>query len=415
MTGEGQASFLQKVRTAIARSDVSLDAASDAFVERQVLVFSSFAVVVGAVFWSVIYLSLQGQLVAAAVPFGFAAITAVTFVIAVKTDGFGWYRELQFALVLILPFLLMTILGGFVPGSAVIIWALLTPVGALLSAKPHRAVYWFLGYVALVMLSVLGPDLSTVEPNLDSILIPVMFGVNLATPTAIMFLVVRKFVEQRDVVRVLLQEEQAKSENLLLNVLPEQVAHRLKENADTIAENYDSVSVLFADIVGFMPIFQRMGPQQMVDMLNLVFSHFDEMAAQFSVEKIRTIGDNYMVASGLPQRRSDHATALADMAIAIRDYEPELPEGMPPIVFRIGINSGPVVAGVIGTSRYQYDIWGDTVNTASRMESHGVPGQIQISDETKKLIEDEFDVSPRGTIEVKGKPDMETWILNQRV
>ena len=152
----------------------------------------------------------------------------------------------------------------------------------------------------------------------------------------------------------------------------------------------------------------------MVKVLNDVFTHFDGLAEDFGVEKIRTIGDNYMVASGLPVARRDHAVALADMALAMRDYEPTLPVGMPDLVFRIGINSGPVVAGVIGTSRYQYDIWGDTVNTASRMESHGVPGAIQISAATRALLGDEFVVERRGTIDVKGKASMETYLLQQR-
>ena len=233
-------------------------------------------------------------------------------------------------------------------------------------------------------------------------------------PTGIVFLLIGRFVHQRDHARRLLAIEQEKSENLLINVLPVDVASRLKDNADAIAEHYDSVSVLFADIVGFTPMSETLSPAEMVAVLNGVFTHFDALAAQFGVEKIRTIGDNYMVASGVPVVRHDHAAALADMAIAMRDYEPTLPEGVSELVFRIGINSGPAVAGVIGTSRYQYDIWGDTVNTASRMESHGVPGAIQISAATRALLGAEFVVERRGTIDVKGKAPMETYLLQQR-
>ena len=217
-----------------------------------------------------------------------------------------------------------------------------------------------------------------------------------------------------DHARRLLEIEQQKSEVLLYNVLPERVAERLKDSDEPIAEHFESVSVLFADIVGFTPMSEAISPAQMVEVLNDVFRYFDAAADRCGVEKLRTMGDNYMVASGVPIERPDHAAALADMAIVMRDYRPDLPADTPPIVFRIGINSGPVVAGVIGTSRYQYDIWSDTVNTASRMESHGVPGEIQITAATRALLGDDFNCSRRGMIDIKGKAPMETYILHGR-
>ena len=413
MTAQNPQGFLPRVRDAIARTDVSLDAATDASVEKQVLTLSSLAITVGAVVWGLVYLAFNEPW-AAVVPLSYAAVTVITLVIAIETNGFEWYRDFQFVLVLVLPSILMAILGGFVPGSAVIIWALLTPIGALLSTEPRRASAWFGAYVVLVDVSIWAADLRSAASELPDLVIAIMFGMNLAVPTGITFLVVRKFVEQRDIARRLLVEEQQKSENLLLNVLPEDVAKQLKNNSGAIAEHYDSVSVLFADIVGFTPMSETLLPDQMVSTLNDVFSHFDTLAEEFGVEKIRTIGDSYMVASGLPVRRSDHAAALADMALAMRDFTADVLAGSPPIVFRIGINSGPAVAGVIGTSRYQYDIWGDTVNTASRMESHGVPGEIQVSAATRDLLVSEFEFRRHGTIEVKGKDAMETWILEAR-
>jgi PAS domain S-box-containing protein len=213
-----------------------------------------------------------------------------------------------------------------------------------------------------------------------------------------------------------LAEANARSEELLLNVLPEAIAAQLKEHAGTIADRYESISILFADIVGFTPMSLELTPEETVDLLNQYFTYFDELVDRLGVEKIRTIGDNYMAAAGVPTPRPDHAAVLAEMAIAIRDYVKDAPPvNGHRLDFRIGINSGPVVAGVIGTKKFQYDIWGDAVNTASRMESHGVPGRIQISEATRNLIGDEFICTPRGEIDIKGKGPMKTWFLEDPV
>lgn len=203
-----------------------------------------------------------------------------------------------------------------------------------------------------------------------------------------------------------LRYERERAERLLLNVLPRTVATELKENGTTTARRFADVSVLFADIVGFTPMSANMEAEEVVTRLNEVFTHFDGLADRYQVEKIRTIGDTYMVAAGVPVPRADHAHALASMALDMMAYAVQ-----GPLSFRIGIHSGPAVAGVIGTRKFQYDIWGDTVNTASRMESHGEPGRIQISDATYQLIKDRFAISPRGSIEVKGKGTLTTWWL----
>jgi class 3 adenylate cyclase len=200
--------------------------------------------------------------------------------------------------------------------------------------------------------------------------------------------------------------ERTRAESLLLNVLPAEVAGELKRRGETTARRFESISVLFADIVGFTPLAAEMDPEEMVAQLNEVFTSFDQLADRYGCEKIRTIGDNYMVASGVPTPREDHAEALAGMALEMIRYA----EGSP-WSFRIGINSGPAVAGVIGTKKFQYDVWGDTVNTASRMESHGEPGRIQISEATNTLIKDHYATTPRGPIEVKGKGTLNTWWL----
>ena len=209
-----------------------------------------------------------------------------------------------------------------------------------------------------------------------------------------------------------LEEERSESERLLLNILPPAIAQRLKTEPGVIADRFDSVSVLFSDIVGFTPLSESLSAVQLVEWLNEVYSAFDTLVQVHDVEKIRTIGDGYMVAAGVPFPRDDHAAALTRLALDMRAHFTTLPPvGGHKVNFRIGINSGPLVGGVIGTHKFQYDIWGDTVNTAARMESHGVPGRIQVSAATYELIKHDFTCERRGTIDVKGKGEMETWFV----
>jgi class 3 adenylate cyclase len=216
--------------------------------------------------------------------------------------------------------------------------------------------------------------------------------------------------EQRYLRRI--EDETAKFERLLLTILPRQVIGRLNQGEAMIADRFEGVSVLFADLVGFTQHSARVTPAAMVDYLNRLFSEFDALARELGVEKIKTIGDAYMVAAGIPKPRPDHAQALASMALDMLDVMTTSPDIAPlGLELRVGINSGPVVAGVIGRKRFLYDLWGDAVNTASRMESQGTPGHIQITQSTYELISDEFVCEARGTVSVKGKGEMETWYL----
>jgi adenylate cyclase len=221
------------------------------------------------------------------------------------------------------------------------------------------------------------------------------------------------------------QVAQEQSENLLLNILPQAIAQRLKKNQPTgnnlaasnlIADGYSDVTVMFADIVGFTDLSGRIPPQKLVDLLNQIFSRFDLLAETYKLEKIKTIGDAYMVVGGLPQPRSDHAIAIAAMALdmidAIAQFNLDTGESFQ---IRIGINSGAVVAGVIGIKKFIYDLWGDTVNIASRMESHGEAGRVHVSAATFELLTGSFLLEERGTISVKGKGEMQTyWLKSKR-
>ena len=231
-------------------------------------------------------------------------------------------------------------------------------------------------------------------------------------------------IEERQKVEKALRSEQEKSERLLLNILPAAIAARLKQHQGSLADRFDEVSVLFADIVGFTPLSARISALELVILLNEIFSVFDNLTERHGLEKIKTIGDAYMVAGGLPVPRDDHAEAVANMALdmqaAIKKFKatPPLPEGEQRESFqiRIGINTGPVVAGAIGTKKFIYDLWGDTVNVASRMESQGVPGRIQVTAATAERLKDKYVFEKRGEISVKGKGTMTSyWLLHAKI
>ena len=212
------------------------------------------------------------------------------------------------------------------------------------------------------------------------------------------------------------QIEQEKSEKLLLNILPSPIVDRLKLSSEAIADGFAEATVLFADIVGFTELSSRLSPKELVHRLNEIFSAFDALVEKHGLEKIKTIGDAYMVVGGLPEPRSDHAIAMAQFAIEMRSELQRINEVLgESIDIRIGINSGPVVAGVIGTKKFIYDLWGDAVNVASRMESHGKPGEIHVSETTYKKLRSHFHLESRGGIHIKGKGDMETYWLRDEI
>jgi PAS domain S-box-containing protein len=222
-------------------------------------------------------------------------------------------------------------------------------------------------------------------------------------------------ITERRQTEVALRLARKKSELLLLNTLPQAIAERLKKGQRTIAESFEDVTVMFADLVDFTKYSAQTSPTELVEMLNVIFSEFDQLAEQHGLEKIKTIGDAYMVVAGLPTPRVDHAEAIAEMALdmqeAIAQYNAETGQAFK---IRIGINSGPVVAGVIGIKKFSYDLWGDTVNIASRMESQGIPGCIQVTRVTYERLRDRFLFEERQPIQVKGKGEMTTYLLAGR-
>lgn len=389
----------------IATLGVAADDNEQVTLQKQLLVFSSVMIGLAAAIWGLLYLAL-GEPLAASIPLTYSLLSSVSIALFSRHKRFRLFRFSQLALTLILPFLLSVVLGGIASSSAVVLWSFTSPLGALVFGG--RARQWFVAFAVIVVVAGL------LEPVLDggtlsSTVVTVFFVANIVAVMGIAFVLLQYFTSQRETAFNLLASEQEKSEALLLNILPKQIAEALKASPATIAEHYEGASVLFADVVEFTPMSAQMTPTELVEILNEVFTYFDRVADDLGIEKIKTIGDAYMAAAGVPSPRPDHAQVLTRMALRVRDHFEVSEINSRKLAFRIGINSGPLVAGVIGTRKFIYDLWGDAVNTASRMESQGFGGAIQITRATYELIKDDFECVSRGTVAVKGKGEMEVW------
>jgi class 3 adenylate cyclase len=379
---------------------------------KSVLVLSSSLMATLAFAWVGTY-AVLGLWLSAAIPFAYQLASGASLYTFARTRRYRLFRTSQLLMSLTLPFALQWSLGGFASSSAVSLWALTCPVGALLFIGARQSVPWFVAFAALMAISgAIDPALSANAPAIPNGVVVSFFVLNLLGVSCTAYVLLQYFVGARERALAELAVERAKSERLLLNVLPASVASRLKESDEVIADGFDAATVLFADIVGFTPLAQVLPPAEAVVLLDRVFAGWDELARRRGVEKIKTIGDAYMVAGGLPAPREDHAEAIADLALEM-GAEAERCAGASgvPLEVRIGIDSGPVVAGVIGRAKFTYDLWGDTVNTASRMESHGLPGAIQVTERTYERLRGRYELRRRGTIEVKGKGPMTTYLL----
>jgi adenylate cyclase len=375
---------------------------------KSVLVLSSTLMASLALAWIVTY-AVLGRWLPAAIPLAYQLASAVSLAMFARTRRYLLFRRSQLCMSLVLPFALQWSLGGFEMSSAACLWAVTSPLGALLFVGARQALPWFAAFVGLVVLSAaIDQTVSDAVSALPHTVVIVFFVLNIVGVAATAFALLQYFVRERE--RAL-----AESERLLLNVLPEPVAARLKRQSGTIADDCAGVTVLFADLVGFTPLSQRLSAKELVDVLDRVFASWDAIALEHGVEKIKTIGDAYMAAGGIPLPRQDHAEAIAETALAMG---PELArcasETGLPLEVRIGIDSGEVVAGVIGRAKFIYDLWGDTVNTASRMESHAVPGMIQVTERAYERLRGRYAFRPRGTIDVKGKGPMPCYELLSR-
>jgi guanylate cyclase len=360
--------------------------------------------------WGSLYLGFGSAV--GVVPFIYFAVSVGSLVLFARTGNFRPFLVTQLLDVLLTTTIGQMLIGGFLPSGGVALWGSLAPLGALVFVEVREAVRWFVAFVIVfVVTGVLGEALFP-PADLPVWFTTTMLALNIVGTSAIAFTVLASFAKERNEALTLLRAEQARSEGLLVSILPRSIAERLKASTDPIADHVDSASIVFADVVGFTPMSERLPPVEVVGILDELFSRFDALCERHGLEKIKTIGDCYMAAAGAPDPHPDHARRAALLALDMRDAAASwtLPDRSR-LELRIGINSGPVIAGVIGTKRFLYDLYGDAVNTASRMETHSVPGEIQITSATHELLKDEFECRPRGTIPVKGKGQMETWYL----
>lgn len=387
----------------------------DTRVRKRVVTLTAVIACIVVTPWTIFYYVI-GIPQAAVIPTFYVIATALTLAHFARTKNDQILRSSQLFFFLVLPPLVHIALGGFANSSAVVMYASVVPIGALAFAGTRHPVGWFVAFSAIVVgLIPFDDTFKQWAPDIPSPVVTSFFAANIVSTALINFLALLVYVRSRQRLVEELAVERERSDELLLNVLPESVAQRLKDGERPIADRYEDVGVLFADIVDFTPLAEGMTPEELVSDLNGVFSRFDELSVAHGVEKVKTIGDAYMVISGAPDPGPD-INVLADLALAMRDAAAEADlGGRRGIRMRFGMDVGPLVAGVIGESRFIYDVYGDTVNTASRMESNGTPDQIQITGRVADRLDDRFLVARHGVVDIKGKGPTETFVLEGRL
>lgn len=372
---------------------------------KAILVYMVLMTTPCGIIWGGFYIAV-GYPQLGMIPIVYSVICILSLTHFMVYKNYVIFGYVQLLAILLLPACVQWAAGGFVAASAVIVWSFLSSVGALVLFGASNGRLWFVAFcILLIFLTLLDTELQQHAVTLPGLFETVFFFMNLIGPLVVSYLILLYFTMERD-------EAQELSERLLLNVLPYPIAERLKRNPEMIADEFHSVSILFADIANFTPLSEKITATELVNILGDIFTEIDRIADRYGIEKIKTIGDSYMAVAGLPYPREDHAEAIARMALDMRNNLESHPLcKQHNLVFRIGINTGSVVAGVIGEKKFIYDLWGDAVNTASRMESHGEPGAIQVTRETYEKLKDQFEFQSRGTIFVKGKGEMETFLL----
>ena len=396
---------------------------------KTLAIFASGLMGFGVMLWLAIYWAM-GIKYSTTVPFVYMVLSAASLALYLWKLNFELFRFIQTSLFLFVPFIMQWSIGSYVSSSGVMLWALLAPVGVMILEGPRQSLPWFFAYIVMTATSgffdyYLGEG---TQQGVNMQTISVFFALNFAAMSTIVYLLISYFVRQReklaeslDEQNKLLKLEQEKSERLLLNILPGPIAERLKENNITIADGFADVTVMFADIINFTRLSEEMPPKFMVTMLNEVFSHFDQLAEKHRIEKIKTIGDAYMVAGGLdihhrydtdrvPHR--DYSHAICNLALDMREYMTTLSgTRLARLQIHVGIGTGPVVAGVIGMKKFIYDLWGDTVNIASRVTSEAAAGTILVDAMTWRRVREDYEFGEPQVVNVKGKGEITVYRL----
>ncbi|MGR2753227.1 adenylate/guanylate cyclase domain-containing protein [Agromyces arachidis] len=382
--------------------------------EKRVLTFTALFTAAVVTPWTIFYYAI-GIPTAAIMPTAYvlATIAGVAHLRATRDDR--WLRWSQLAMFLTLPPLVHVALGGFANSSVVILYALAAPLGALSYTRVRRPGLVFAAFVGIVLVMVpLEAPLRAAAPPLDEWVVTLFFAVNIISISTIVFVAMRAYVGSRDRLAAALADERDRSDGILRNVLPGPIAERLTAGEHPIADRFDRVGVLIADIVDFTTLSESMSADALVRDLNELVGSFDALARRRGVTKVKTIGDAYLAITGGPDGPAD-LDALADFALGMRELAAARSiGGRAGVRLRIGLAVGPVVAGVIGDSRFLWDVYGDTVNAASRMESTAPPGEIQMTEPMSAALAGRFSLRPRGAIEVKGMGTLRTSFLDGR-
>ena len=392
----------------------AVDAEEDRL-RRDLLIFACALMNFSVMAWLAIYW-LMGLHFSTNFPLAYQLVSISSLIYFLKTGNFVVFRFIQLSLFLFVPFAMQWSIGSSATSSGLMLWALLAPVGAVVVSGWRESIPWFIAYIALTAVSgffdyLLGAgELSGVPMQT----VGVFFALNFAALSSIIYFLVRYFVLGSEKIKsqlsrqhILLVEEQNKSEQLLLNVLPSHIALRLKNKQGLIADGHLDVTVMFADLVDFTQLAAQLPPEEMVSLLNTVFSGFDELSEKYGLEKIKTIGDAYMVAGGLTREPREYVGNIADMALDIREFVARHPDlSKHNMGIHIGIATGPVVAGVVGAKRFIYDLWGDTVNIASRLTDDAVSGNILVDKATYNRLRQHYLFDPLMTVKMRGKGEV---------
>lgn len=393
---------------------------------KTLLIFACGLMDFAAMMWVAIYRAMGIQY-SADVPLLYLAVSAATLVVYLWNRNFEFFRLVQTALYLFVPFIMQWSIGSYVASSGVMLWALIAPVGVMIFQGPRQSMPWFFAYIILTAVSgffdyYLGYGDRTLPVPMQTI--AVFFVLNFAAMSTIIYLLVVYSVREKDRLKQeldgqhgLLQAEQERSERLLLNVLPPPIAARLKREPGIIADAVNDCTVMFADIIDFTRLSAELPPGHIVGLLNEVFSWFDLLAENYGLEKIKTIGDAYMVAGGLRGDRDQHYTeAVASMALEVRAKiaAHRTPFGEP-LGIHIGIGTGPVVGGVIGVKKFIYDVWGNAVNVASHLSGEAGNGGILVDAQTHERLRAGFRLEGPLSIGVKGRHQLTAYRLEAKV
>jgi class 3 adenylate cyclase len=394
---------------------------------KSLLMLATGLFTVTAMLWPLLY-SVLGKPLPITLPFVFQLLLTGNMLLYIKTKNFYFFRTTQLAFFLFFPFITQWAMGNLISSSGIVLWGLIAPVGALLCIGANQSVGWFFAWAFLTALSgamdyylagPLAPSMPLVIPIRTSL---AFFTLNFIALAVHIYLLLRYSVLEKRKAQKVSEEtyaqlllEQERAESLLLNILPAPIADRLRHEHQTIADGFADVTVMFADIVNFTQLSASLSPNQIFTALNLVFSSFDEMADKYQLEKIKTIGDAYMIAGGLDNRCPEYAHAIADIALEmisiLKNNQTINPMNLG---LRIGIGTGPLIAGVVGKKKFIYDLWGDTVNIASRITSEGHAGMIHCDATTYRRLAQLFDFEGPILATLKGKGEVPIYKLKGR-